>query len=195
MYRTYEAVMHYGDAIKSIINEQCGDPLRRPPAPSHVAPQSPMPPQFGIRTCVLRCISSADGAIIGTPPAHHLESPSCASDLGLLEMMTALDLPGLWIAAAGIPASCPPRFAQQSPPRRWHHERHRLLLGRWHDDRQEGREARRDHAAQPGEVCRECVVALLSYPIGLVWAVLAQGQSSRVPSARACTRMRRPAES
>jgi cyanate lyase len=25
VYRTYEAVMHYGEAIKSIINEQCGD--------------------------------------------------------------------------------------------------------------------------------------------------------------------------
>eukprot|EP00975_Prorocentrum_lima_P069448 12926456-Prorocentrum_lima.AAC.1 len=25
VYRTYEAITHYGEAIKSIINEQCGD--------------------------------------------------------------------------------------------------------------------------------------------------------------------------
>ena len=25
IYRTYEAITHYGEAIKSIINEQCGD--------------------------------------------------------------------------------------------------------------------------------------------------------------------------
>jgi len=25
VYRTYEAVTHYGEAMKSIINEQCGD--------------------------------------------------------------------------------------------------------------------------------------------------------------------------
>ena len=25
VYRTYEAITHYGEAIKSVINEQCGD--------------------------------------------------------------------------------------------------------------------------------------------------------------------------